>query len=81
MKQFLTECWWWVQDSWPGIILGAIIIGGVVTVVFVERHHETVVMPEGYRAWVKQTGNEKDLTYGEWRALMRASEGKMNQKQ
>lgn len=31
-------------------------------------------MPEAYRAWVKQTGNEKQLTYAEWRSLVRANE-------
>lgn len=37
---------------------------------------ETVQMPSAFAAWEKQTGNEKHLTYEEWRSLMRANEKK-----
>lgn len=42
--------------------------------VFLVYHKETVEMPNAFAAWEKQTGNEKNLTYEEWRALMRANE-------
>jgi len=41
-------------------------------------HKETVDMPKAYQAWVKQTGNPKELTYEEWRRLLRATEKSPN---
>lgn len=38
------------------------------------NHREKVLMPAAFEVWVKQTGNESQLTYAEWRTLMRASE-------
>jgi hypothetical protein len=38
------------------------------------RYYVTVQLPESYRAWVKQTGNPKNLTYDEWRAFMRSQD-------
>lgn len=35
---------------------------------------ENEQMPAAFAAWEKQTGNEKHLTYKEWRALMRANQ-------
>ena len=50
------------------------IIGLLALMLWAVHHKETVEMPEAYAAWVKQTGNEKHLTYEEWRSLMRANE-------
>ena len=43
-------------------------------IVFGNLHKERTEMPAAYAAWVKQTGNTKELTYDEWRTLMRANE-------
>lgn len=51
-------------------LLAAYIIGMIAC----DIYHEKVEMPESYRAWVKQTGNPKSLTFDEWRALVRATE-------
>lgn len=40
------------------------------------HRRENEQMPSAFAAWEKQTGNEKHLTYDEWRALMRANEKK-----
>jgi hypothetical protein len=54
-----------------------VIIGGIAFLLFcaalcmliltVEKHQQT----EGFNAWVKLTGNEKNLTQEEWEALLR----------
>lgn len=33
-------------------------------------YSESVTMPATYQAWCKQTGNERNLTYKEWRLLV-----------
>lgn len=55
-----------------GIVLVIVVLLGLVGVA--GYHKESVEMPEAYRAWVKQTGNPKELTFEEWRALKRADE-------
>lgn len=37
-------------------------------------YDEKVRMPKAFAAWEKQTGNEKHLTFDEWRILMKANE-------
>lgn len=55
------------------VIILAII--GLVGILFLINHHkETVTMPEAYKAWVKLTGNTNDLSYKEWRNLIRSTE-------
>ncbi len=36
------------------------------------HYEESVTMPTAYAAWVKQTGNDRHLTYGEWHSLQDA---------
>lgn len=50
------------------------IIGLLALLIADAVHKERVQMPKAYKAWVKQTGNTNQLTYREWRALMRANE-------
>jgi hypothetical protein len=49
------------------------IIGLLVAMLWSVHYKETVQMPATFAAWVKQTGNEKHLTYEEWRLLMCAN--------
>lgn len=51
-----------------------VIVMLLLTLAFSSNHKESVEMPKAYAAWVKQTGNAKNLTYEEWRALVRAGE-------
>lgn len=72
MKQFLKEM---STPEW--VIIGTIIALMsflVFSCYYIERYKATVTMPAAYQAWVKQTGNPKELTYEEWRSLMRANE-------
>jgi len=41
-------------------------------------YNEVTTMPTAYSAWVKQTGNPKELTYEEWRSLMDATRGQQD---
>lgn len=50
------------------------IIGLIVALIWSAQYKESVQMPAAFSAWEKQTGNEKHLTYMEWRSLMRANE-------
>jgi hypothetical protein len=47
----------------------ALIVGVVMAVV----HMDEAEMHRGYAAWVKQTGNEKQLSFDEWEALVRST--------
>jgi len=42
--------------------------------IFCIFYHCNVTMPNAYKAWCKQTGNEKQLSYEEWKDLMAATE-------
>lgn len=46
----------------------------IFVLIYFENRLETVAMPKAFAAWCKQTGNPKELTYEEWRALVSASE-------
>ena len=51
------------------------IITAVLVMMFaVAYHHENVTLPRAYGAWVKQTGNENQLTFEEWRSLVKVTE-------
>lgn len=57
------------------VVIVVAIIGLLAAIVLGVHHHkEKVVMPAAYSAWVKQTGNPKELSYDEWRTLMKANE-------
>ena len=50
------------------------ILGLLAVIVVGALHKERTEMPAAYAAWVKQSGNPKELTYDEWRVLMKANE-------
>jgi len=56
-----------------GFIIAAL-LGCLFAVFLAHKHEEQVEMPKAYQAWIKQTGNEKGLTFQEWRSLLRANE-------
>lgn len=59
------------------VIVCALILLILTGLVGFSCHRERVVMPESYRAWVKHTGNPNNLNFKEWRALIRADEGRV----
>ena len=50
------------------------IISVIVAAFWSVHYRESVLLPEAFAAWEKQTGNEKRLTFDEWRSLVRANE-------
>lgn len=47
----------------------------IMGIVFWSCYNEiTVVRPRAYQAWIKQTGNPKNLTFEEWDDLRRVNE-------
>lgn len=73
MKQFIKEM---TLIEW---VIIATIIALSCLVAWPCYYKSTVTMPAAYQAWVKQTGNPKELTYEEWRSLMRANERQNDQ--
>lgn len=73
MKEFLKQM---CLTEW---VIIAIIVALLSIVVWSCHYKATVTMPAAYQAWVKQTGNPKELTYEEWRSLMRANERQSDQ--
>lgn len=61
--------WCWIETCIVVALIGVLSVA-----IWIDVHKERVQMPEAYRAWVKQTGNPKELTYSEWRALARTRE-------
>ena len=57
----------------PETWLAFIIIFTFALLVAAFVYDEKVEMPKSYRAWIKQTGNEKCLTYDEWRSLVKVN--------
>jgi hypothetical protein len=49
------------------VLVGFMVVCGIK----ITRHRERVVMPAAYKAWAKHTGNSNELTYEEWRDLIR----------
>ena len=49
------------------------IIALLIIITFVVAHLDNVEMSEAYTAWVKNTGNTQELSYEEWRALMKVN--------
>jgi hypothetical protein len=75
MINWLLNLWDDLKSEVGIIALFLILIAGLIWWCFAyENHKEKIVMPEGFSAWVKQTGNSNDLSYAEWRALLRATE-------
>lgn len=62
--------------GWSGVetFFTVALVAIITLTILCAYHREKVVMPEAYQAWVKQTGNTNQLTYEEWRSLMRANE-------
>lgn len=51
----------------------AAIVMLVLFLVWSSWYQAAVEKPKAYAAWVKQTGNPKQLTYDEWKSLHNAS--------
>ena len=59
----------WIVD-WRGVILAVIgLFVGLFLILASIVSHEKRELERGYPAWVKQTGNPKELTFEEWCAL------------
>lgn len=63
------KCFTWPEWATIGVIvlIMALIFGGIC-------YQEKQMLECAFPAWVKQTGNPKNLTYDEWRALVRVSQ-------
>ena len=49
-------------------------IAGIIVGMAAYTVEERKKQPATYHAWAKQTGNPKNLTFDEWKLLMKASE-------
>jgi len=58
----------------PVIAIGAFLLLFFGAFGYLHHHTENVEMPKAYQAWVKLTGNDKCLSFDEWRSLVRAGE-------
>ncbi len=68
-RRCLTD---WITDNGMEIMVAAVIFI-FVWIGFAIHREETIEMPRAFAAWVKLTGNEKNLTYQEWRDLVEAN--------
>lgn len=56
------------------VITAVVVILIIAGAFMILLHDRKVSLPNSYKAWVKQTGNPKELTFSEWKALLRSRE-------